>query len=177
MLFDITVLERRPIVFDEIFPPGIIDFSGSDWKQMRGIHATGKAEMLDPAGAQTIRVRGRIEGSVESVCARCLEPFTTQLDGLLDLFYYPMRVIAKKEDVPIDKKDTDIGFYEDPGVELADVLREQILLWLPMRGLCRENCKGICPHCGTNLNTETCSCAESFTDPRWDALRNLHYRN
>jgi len=87
-----------------------------------------------------------------------------------------MALIARSESVPIDREDTNIGFYEGHGLELADVVREQVMLWLPMRGLCREDCKGICPSCGVNRNAETCVCVETFVDPRWDALKKLHFK-
>ena len=87
-----------------------------------------------------------------------------------------MALIARNESVPIDRQDTDIGFYEGHGLELADVVREQVMLWLPMRGLCREDCKGICPTCGVNRNREKCDCVQSFVDSRWDALKGLQFK-
>lgn len=177
MLFDAGILERRTISFDETLRTGAIDFSGGDWKQPGDLNAAGTAELLDPSGSRTIRVQGRVHGCMEGTCGRCLELVSTQLDGHFDLFYYPMSMIAKKKDISIQSTDTEIGFYEDPGVELADVLREQILLWLPMSGLCGEGCKGICSQCGKNLNLGSCSCEPERGDTRWDSLRNLQLKN
>jgi uncharacterized protein len=56
---------------------------------------------------------------------------------------------------------------------LEDVLREQVLLAVPLKAICREDCKGLCPQCGKNLNLETCSCDNAITDPRWGALKDL----
>ena len=176
MLFDVAVLERRPIRFDESFGPGKLNFSGSEWEQVGDLQAAGLAELLDPAGSRTIRVRGAVRGSVKSTCARCLEPVSTELDGQLDLFYYPMSVIARKEEVGIGRDQTDVGFYEDPGPALRDVLQEQVMLWLPMRSLCDDGCCGICTECGRNLNKGTCDCAPVTADPRWDALRDLQLK-
>ena len=177
MLFDVGILESRTISFDETPPPGAIDFSGSDWRQPGDLNVAGTAELLDPSGSRTIRVQGRVHGPMEGTCGRCLETVSTQLDGKFDLFYYPMSMIAKKEDISIQSADTEIGFYEDPGIELTDVLREQILLWLPMTGLCGEECKGICSQCGKNLNLGSCSCEPESGDTRWDELRNLQLKN
>jgi uncharacterized protein len=58
-------------------------------------------------------------------------------------------------------------------MELAEILREHILLSLPMHAICREECAGICPQCGQNRNTGTCACTEQLVDDRWAALRNL----
>ena len=177
MLFDVVILEHRTIAFDTTLPVGAIDFSGSDWRQPGDLNAAGTAELLDPGASRTIRIQGRVHGGMEGTCVRCLEPALTQIDGNIDLFYSPMSVIAEKEDISIRSADTEIGFYEDPGVELSDVLREQILLWLPMRSLCGEQCNGICSQCGKNLNLGTCSCQPDQGDARWDALRNIQLKN
>ncbi|MGH9617972.1 MAG: DUF177 domain-containing protein, partial [Acidobacteriaceae bacterium] len=66
---------------------------------------------------------------------------------------------------------TEIGYYEGDGLLLEDVLREQILLALPAKSLCREDCKGLCPECGRNRNTAPCDCAAASTDPRWNRLK------
>ena len=176
MLFDVAVLELRAIRFDETFGPGKLNFSGSEWEQSDDLHTVGNAELLDPAGSRTIRVRGTVRGTMQSTCARCLETVSTRLDGKLDLFYYPMSVIARKEEVAIGRNQTDVGFYEDPGPTLPGVLQEQVMLWLPMRSLCGDECRGICTQCGKNLNKGTCDCAPVTTDARWDSLRNLQLK-
>ena len=129
--------------------------------------------MLDRQGSRTIRIRGRIDGTAEGLCARCLDPVGKKLGGQLDLFYSPMDVIAQAEEVSIRREDTEIGFYEDEGLELETVIREQVLLWLPMRVLCDERCPGICPRCGAKRAAGACDCQETFTDSRWAALENL----
>ncbi len=175
MFLDVNILERRKMAFDDRFRPGTIEFSSSDWKQVGEIEASGSAELLDPQGVRTIRVRGRIRGAMGGTCDRCLDAVESRCNEDFDLFYYPMSVIARKEAISIDTSDTDLGFYEDPGLELTDVLKEQVLLWLPMRSVCREDCKGICSQCGANLNRGACVCVKSFSDPRWDALRKLQF--
>lgn len=177
MFLDIQVLERRKIVFEEEFLPGRIDFAGTDWRQLEELHAGGSAELLDRFGSRTIRVRGRLLVRMEGVCRRCLDPVVRKLEDGFELYYYPMSTIAVREEVPINSDDVDIGFYEAPGIELADVLKEQILLWLPMSALCQPDCKGLCPKCGANLNHRHCGCRDEFLDPRWEALKKLHFKN
>jgi len=176
VFIDINLLERRKLRFDDTLPPGALQLP-DNWRQAGGLRAEGTAELLDRFGSRTIRVRGHIVGQLEGSCGRCLEPVANRLDADFDLYYYPMSMIARDESVPIDRDDTDIGFYEGQGLELADVLREQILLWLPMRGLCREDCQGICSRCGKNRNREACRCVEEFVDSRWDALRRLEIKS
>ena len=73
----------------------------------------------------------------------------------------------------ITPDETEIGYYQESGLSLEDVVREQVLLSLPGRTLCKEDCKGLCPRCGQNLNLATCSCGEAPADPRWNALAGL----
>ncbi|HEY0564211.1 MAG TPA: DUF177 domain-containing protein, partial [Terriglobales bacterium] len=70
----------------------------------------------------------------------------------------------------IREGDTEIGFYEGDAITLEDVLKEQVLLSLPEKRLCREDCKGLCPQCGHDRNSEQCQCETGFKDPRWAAL-------
>ena len=89
------------------------------------------------------------------------------------MYYRPVSDIAKEEEVEIDEGEAEIGFYEDGGMELEDILREQVLLALPMQRVCSEDCKGICPVCGKNRNETGCDCKVESTSDRWEALRNL----
>ena len=59
------------------------------------------------------------------------------------------------------------------GLLLEDAVREQVLLAVPLKVICREDCKGLCPHCGANQNLERCSCSEPMEDPRWTALKDI----
>ena len=87
----------------------------------------------------------------------------------------PARLASSRdeEEVEIDEGEAEIGFYEDGGMELEDILREQVLLALPMQRVCSEVCKGICPVCGKNRNETECDCKLESHDDRWGALRNL----
>jgi len=171
MFFDIQTLEKHKIRFDQVFAPGSVDFPGEDLKQSGDLRASGVAELVDPFGVREIRVRGDLQGEMEVLCARCLEPIQVPLSCSIDLFYRPMAQIAREEEVALHEAECEVGFYEGGGVELADVVREQVVIELPMRSLCREDCQGICQACGKNRNREACNCRESFSDPRWEALR------
>ncbi len=94
------------------------------------------------------------------------------MDNSFDLFYRPPPAIEADE-LKIDEGEAEIGFYEGLGLELADVIKEQILLALPVKRVCREDCKGICPVCGANRNEVACDCHEKPADDRWAALKNL----
>ena len=92
------------------------------------------------------------------VCARCLEPVIEEVSREFDLFYRPMKSMTDEEEARLKLDDTEIAFFDGDGLFLADVLAEQVLLALPMKVICRSDCRGLCPHCGANLNTDECRC-------------------
>ena len=139
------------------------------------VQARGTATLLDRHGLRAIRVRGQIRASVSDSCDRCLETLSQSFDAGFDLCFYPTNSIEDGGEVELARDETEIGFYEGEGIGVVEVVREQILLWLPVRSLCSQECKGICPVCGSNRNREVCECRVSFVDPRWDALRHLDY--
>ena len=172
MFFSIKELELRKARFDETYEPGKIDFSDAGIWQTTPLHASGVAELLPHTGGE-VRVSGEYDVTLEAECDRCLGLARFPLETRFDLFYRPMSDIAVEEDVAIDEGEAQLGFYEGAGMLLEDILREQILLDLPMQRVCDEACKGICPVCGKNRNEVSCECHVEAVDDRWAALRNL----
>ena len=172
MFLSVKEMELRKVRFDETFRAGQIDFSGEDLTQASSLHATGTAELL--AGAEEVRVRGQYQVEMAAQCDRCLGQARFPLDARFDLYYRPMAEIARDEEVAIDEGEAEIGFYAGEGLELEDILHEQVLLALPMQRVCSEACKGICPVCGKNRNETACDCKTEAHDDRWGALRNLN---
>jgi len=169
---DVGELARRKLVFDARFADDALDLP-HDWKVIDKLSATGEAELMGSKGVSPIRVRGRLNGQVANHCGRCLEPVEQKLDGGFELLFYPMSLIAQSEETTISRDETEAGFYEEPGMKLVDVVREQVLLWLPMSALCKADCQGVCTQCGVNRNRETCNCRETETASPWDALKNF----
>ncbi len=172
MFLSVKEMEVRKVHFDETFQPGQIDFSGENLVQISPLRATGVAELLENTEGE-VRIKGRYTVEMESECDRCLGRARFPLDTPFDLFYRPMADIAREEEIEIDEGEAEIGFYEHGGMELEDVLREQVLLALPMQRVCSEACKGICPVCGRNRNEDACTCRVEAHDDRWGALRDL----
>src|SRR5438552_2668584 len=171
MFLNIKEMELRKIRFDEDFEPGEIDFLGTGLRQVSPIHTEGPAKVLENSGGE-VRIQGKFSGTMEADCDRCLTVASLPLEKGFDLFYRPPPAIVEDE-VKIDEGEAEIGFYEGLGLELADVIKEQILLELPMQRICREGCKGICPVCGANRNEVACDCHVKPADDRWSALKNL----
>ena len=172
MFLSVKELELRKVRFDETFEPGAIDFSGEDLEQRAPLQASGVAELLAHTDGE-IRIQGRYTVEMGAQCDRCLGRALFPLLASFDLFYRPAAEVAREEEVEIDEGEAEIGFYEGGGIELADILREQVLLALPMQRTCAETCKGICPVCGRNRNEVECGCHVNAGDDRWSALRSL----
>ena len=174
MFFSVHELELRKARFDVSLPPGKIEFL-EKVRQVSDLEAEGTAELLSNTLGE-VRVRGRLEVTMEADCDRCLEPARFPLKDEFDLYYRPLPESQGRhsgEEVAIDDGESQIGFYEGAGLELNDILREHILLLLPMQYVCGEDCKGICPICGQNRNQSTCGCNVRLADDRWAALKNL----
>jgi DUF177 domain-containing protein len=172
MFLSIKEMEVRKVRFDETFEPAQIDFQDVEVRQAGPLHVAGSAELLPNTDGE-IRIRGDLGVTMESDCDRCLAPAYFPLRAQFDLFYRPMSYIARDEEIEIDEGEAEIGFYEGDGMELEDILREQVLLLLPMQKVCRDDCKGICPVCGRNRNETSCDCKPRAADDRWEALRNI----
>lgn len=180
MKFTVLDLEKQPIEFAETLAPGTIDFP-EDIRQTGVLCTVGRADLLREhreAGelVEDIRVRASLETKLEVPCARCLEPVTETVDTQFDLLYRPRDADSADADRAISTSETEIGYYEGDGLWLEDVLREQVLLALPARILCREDCQGLCPKCGRNRNSGQCACNTTSNDPRWSALEGIRDR-
>ncbi len=177
MLIRVRDLELRNLEFDENYEPGQIDF-GDEFRQLGRLHSDGRAELLvehrgHHQDVEDIRLVGKVEARLEFSCARCLDPVAHDVDKSFDLIFRPQGVDRRADEVAISEAETEIGYYQGEGLLLEDVLREQVWLATPLRALCREDCKGLCPHCGRNLNLEQCDCEQHVSDPRWDALNEI----
>ena len=165
MFLDIHELQRQKIVFDELLLPGRID-CGDDVRQVEALLVQGLAELV----ASDIRLRGFLRTAVEVPCARCLEPAHCPVEMEFDLFYSPIGTIARAEEAEIKTADLEVGFYQGDGLWLEDAVREQVLLSLPMKSICRSDCAGLCPQCGQNRNFAQCGCHPPVEDFQWAPL-------
>jgi len=169
MFLDVKELAVRKVRIRKSYAPGSVDYHSGEFKQAGPLEVRASAELVEGQ----IRIAGSLQTKIELVCARCLEPVVEEVSRDFDLFYRPMKTIAKEEEMRLKEDDTEIAFFEGEGLFLADVLAEQVLLALPMKVICRGDCRGLCPHCGVNLNSEECRCESHAADPRLAPLARL----
>jgi uncharacterized protein len=170
-------LVDEPLQVDESIAPGTLDYA-PDVRQLSPMPVKGEADLIvEHRGPRShvndIRLRAAYQGNFEILCARCVEPVPTPLSGDFDLIFRPEGADAVSGEHAITEDETEIGYYQESVLLLEDVVREQVLLSLPSRTLCKPDCKGLCPRCGQNLNLAQCSCDKAPADPRWNALAGL----
>jgi len=173
MFITIQALEEQPLEFREEFRPQSLDL-GPEVEQQTSLATAGRAELVEEHEGrkviQDIRVVGSLNTRIAVKCARCLEPVSSDLKSSFDLLYRPRGIERRGPESSISEAETEIGFYTGDGLLLEDVLKEQVLLAVPLKALCREDCQGLCPVCGGNRNRERCDCAPVVSDARWAAL-------
>lgn len=124
--------------------------------------------------ADKVRLVGSVKATVVIECDRCLAPLSVPVDQSFDLLYVPpARPASAHDEKELGEDDLSVSFYQGQAIDLDDLVREQIELTLPMARLCAEGCRGLCPHCGANLNQGQCDCSSEEIDPRWAALKDL----
>jgi uncharacterized protein len=181
MVIDLTTLaaDRVPVVAD--IPAAALDVPAEDFAVVGAAHFEGDVER---GSGETYHLRGRLQALLALPCARCTEPSDFRVDVPVDLRFVPAAVekagvrpspSADDDDDghEISEDDPSLVLYDEPRIDLAQVVREQCYLALPMKPLCRPDCQGLCPHCGTNRNTATCTCENRWEDPRLAGLKSL----
>lgn len=115
---------------------------------------------------------GAMTAAGEATCARCAEAFALPLASQFRVILSP-RAVMEEENRELGCDDLGFGFYEGDAIDVTGLVHEHALLALPTRLLCHEDCRGLCPQCGINLNAATCTCAADATPPRLAVLHDL----
>jgi uncharacterized protein len=164
-----TVLDE-PVPFEATLE---IPLSAIDREPLVGlspIDLRGEARRIE--GGYALDARVGYSGQLE--CSRCLAPYAFSEDEPFTLLLYPSSK-RPSDEVELSPGDLDVLYYDDPVLPLSPIAEERIQMALPMKPLCRPDCRGLCPHCGKDLNSldGPCACAPEKVDPRWDALKAL----
>lgn len=183
MQLDLTRFREAETPFARQFEPGSLAAADDPFR------ITGPAELV-----MTVRkdddlyqLVGHVRAALELPCSRCLEPFVFPVDAPFDLRYLPQHMNTgaagdeaddeESEAEEVGGDDLTTAFYRDDQIDLAHMIREQLYLVLPMKPLHREDCRGLCPNCGTNLNEASCACQARWEDPRLAPLNALKDRS
>ncbi len=170
--------DELKIKFEDIPPEGLSlgfeDQKGDLIKDCYPISRPIRAKVHLQRWGIDVKVTGEVETEVKLTCDRCLKEFPFEIKGRINVLLEPRAVLSRlKEEVRLTKEDLDVIFFDGITVEVDEVVREEILLAVPMRKLCKETCKGLCPICGQDLNEKSCECKPAFKDSPFAILKKL----
>ena len=170
MLLELNTLRGQRQHFERQFKP--TDFDPQD-EEYRVAGPVDLSMDVQKADGDAFRVTGHAITRLELECGRCLETFELPVDTTFELRYVPVIDSAKEAEREIAEDDLTTAFYSEGSLDVIDMLREQFMLVLPMKPLCAQSCRGLCPDCGANLNRTECGCKPVWDDPRLASLKGL----
>jgi uncharacterized protein len=140
-------------------------WNGLEFRFAEPVHVDLEAQRV----LHDVLVQGTVTGTVAHECRRCLEPVTVQVAENLALFY--------RDGVPAEEAEAEevYALPERGDLDVSQAVREQLALAVPRFVLCREDCRGLCPQCGKDLNEGDCGCESEEVDDRWAALRRINF--
>lgn len=169
---EIDQLEGKEGAFAHTYQPEELALGDENVRLTRMPEISGRIN----CNGQEVQLRGRITAQAEVDCDRCLKPVAVPIDTKFDVTYIPAAdYAAGAAAAELQEADLNVSVYEDETIDVDELVREQVLLALPRRALCREDCQGLCPACGADKNTDACSCETKEMDPRWAALKDLRF--
>jgi uncharacterized protein len=169
MIISLVRMPPDGLVFKHQYKVGELDTREYDFELKDPPLVEGRATRA----GMDVRLRGSIKSTISAFCDRCLNAVTIPVEIPFDLFYAPADPGAGHTgENELSKRDLDFGVFENDQIDLDEMALEQLELELPSRVLCREDCRGLCPQCGADLNVEQCECRAQI-DPRWQVLADL----
>ena len=170
MILSLVRLPPDGLVFEHLYRPGELDPGSSDLLLTSAPAVKGRVDRV----GHNFRLRGSLHCTIERLCDRCLAEVSLPLDIHFDLLYAPAEEIENRTgEVELGEKDLDLSVFQHDQIDLDALVVEQIELQVPIRLLCREECRGLCSQCGADWNVERCSCPPPI-DPRWESLMGAH---
>ena len=170
MLLDLSKLHGQREHVERTFQPSAFDPQDEVCRVASPVELSMDVERAEPG---VFRVQGRATTRLMLECGRCLDEMEVPVDARFELRYVPQAQNRGEDEREIVEDDLTTAFYREGTLDVIEMLREQFQLALPMKPLCAESCRGLCPECGANLNRVNCGCEPKWVDPRLESLRAL----
>ncbi len=174
MLLDLTKLHGPREHVERALQPSLFEPADEDYRVVAPVELSMD---VAKAGGDAFRVGGTYRTRLELACSRCLQPFEVPLETEFDVRYLPAADSTGEVEHEIAEDELEVAYYRDGALDVVGLLREQLQLALPMKPLCSDACRGLCPECGANLNRTECGCAPKWEDPRLTPLKGLLTRD
>lgn len=147
----------------------LLDLPGIDFSLDKAV----RGHLMINKSDKAVWIKGRIEAEITLQCSRCLEDFRFPLDSNCEVTLFPFEDQTFPQEEELNVEDLRSSYYYEGEIDLSAIVREQILLDIPYKPLCRPSCKGLCATCGEDLNRGSCSCKEEVFDERFAPLKGL----
>ena len=137
------------------------------------IQGTAKGEVFLHRVDGDVHLNGKVAALIVLKCDRCLEEYNQKIDTSFFYILVLGQSVEGKKEIALGKEDMEVSLYDGAEIQIGEIFREQILLQIPLRHVCREDCKGICPTCGADLNKEECRCRTETLNNPFSVLKKL----
>ena len=169
MRIELANLEGGKAEFTNVYQPAELDLGDERVKLCGPTSVTGK---IRHAGTEVF-VSGHVDSCAQVDCDRCLKTIELPLSSDFTLEYVADSAYGDNRNLELTEEQMALSVLEGDAIDVDEVTKEQILLAVPTRSLCNDDCKGFCPTCGADKNAGECGCEAKEIDPRWAALKNL----
>jgi uncharacterized protein len=169
MRIELEKLEESGGRFSEVYEQ--LPFEETELKLLEPVKVTGRVASKKDREAE---LDGQLRTRVSVPCARCLKAVELPIEVRFSERFVPAVAWRDQTQHELNQEDLNLAVFDGHGIELDDLVREEILLALPSQVICRPDCQGLCPECGVDRNEATCQCETSVVDSRWEKLKGLN---
>ena len=169
MRIELDKLEEQGGKFAQVYEANELPLEDAEVRLVEPAEVRGR---IRRAGKE-VELLGKLHTKLEAVCGRCLQPVELPITTEFNERFVRTVSWAAEEQHELQAEDLNLAVFDGEGIELDDLVREELLLALPVNVLCREDCKGLCPVCGIDRNLSDCQCENDAVDSRWEKLKDL----
>lgn len=171
MRIELENLEKAGGHFAREYQIGELAFDDEDLHLVEPVRVSGRIRRKQDA----VELRGKLVTKVAVPCGRCLKSVELPVEVEFTERFTSAVAWKHEEQHELRPEDLDLALFDGQGIELDDLVKEEIMLAMPGHTWCREQCRGLCPNCGTDLNENSCDCATNRIDSRWEKLKDLRF--
>ena len=169
MRIELDKLEEQGGKFAQVYEANELPLEDTEVRLAEQAEVRGR---IRRAGKE-VELQGKLHTKIEAACDRCLRPVELLIDTEFNERFVRVVSWAAEEQHELQAEDLNIAVFDGEGIELDELVREELLLALPVNVLCREDCQGLCPVCGIDRNLSNCQCESDTVDSRWQKLKEL----
>lgn len=157
--------------FAHVYQPEALALEESELRLITPAEVRGRVRRK----GEDVELTGTVRAAVELLCARCLKPVAVPIDAEFAERFVTAVSWRSEEQHELASEDLNLSVFDGRSIDLDQLVREEIVLAAPEQVLCREDCKGLCPTCGIDLNASACECDTRQIDSRWEKLKDIRF--